>query len=122
MGVYGKQGEDSVVCLLAPDFKGLRALGHQLGLPEDMPMLDLVKQQSVIDAVEKDVKAECAKGGILRFETPVAWAMVTDEVGDVAWTPDNEMLTAAMKMKRPVIAKQHADVITAMYEKVKAKK
>ena len=50
------------------------------------------------------------KCGLKSVEIPVQIEIVMDE-----WTPDNEMLTAAMKLKRNAIKKRYQNVITDMF-------
>lgn len=47
----------------------------------------------------KSVKEMCKNAKLANFEYPGKVALVQD-----IWSPENNMLTAAMKMKRPVIA------------------
>jgi len=115
--VYGRTGEDNVICLIQPDFKWLKKLAGELGLPADTKMLDIVANKDVQATVVKDCQKQCKEGGLQRFETPTVFHMVTDVDGDVAWTPDNGYLTAAMKMKRPVIASGFKDAIDKCYGK-----
>ena len=51
------------------------------------------------------------KGKLVGFETPKRYGLVAD-----TFTPENECLTAAMKLKRPVAAKKHAALIKAIYK------
>ena len=75
----------------------------------------LCKDEKVIAEVSGALKAQCKKGGLLPFETPSAYALVCAPDGMPAWTPDNDLLTSTMKLKRPIIAKTHAAEIDDAY-------
>jgi len=48
--------------------------------------------------------------------------MIADfTIYDEEWTPENELLTAAMKLKRENIVKKYKNDIDEMYKKIKNK-
>merc|ERR1712137_402220 len=49
----------------------------------------------VIAAVLKDVQAACKAAKLQKFEIPTKVVLIDD-----LWTPENDMLTAVMKLKR----------------------
>eukprot|EP00392_Amoebophrya_sp_AT5.2_P007282 g7296.t1 len=69
-----------------------------------------VNDPGVVAEVLASVQGECKKAKLLPFETPEKLRMVS-----VVWSPDNEMLTAALKMKRPAIQGAHQDLLDEMY-------
>jgi len=94
-----------LVCPMVPVFKGLAA---SLG-KKDMSMEDLCKDADVIAAVLKDMQSAC-KPKLAAFEIPQKLVLVADP-----WTPENELLTAAMKLKRIPIVQRHKAEIDAVY-------
>lgn len=62
----------------------------------------------------RQVSKQCAvacKGKLVGFEIPKKVALVAE-----TWTPENDMLTAAMKLKRlPIVAKHQAE-LDALYK------
>merc|ERR1712106_947852 len=79
----------------------LKALGKSMGLGDDVPTPCANKQ--IIAEVSKQCLAVC-KPKLVGFETPKKIGLVAD-----TWTPDNDLLTAAMKLKRiPIVAKHKA--------------
>jgi len=101
---YGKTGGDYPVALVCPLQPKIAKLGQELGVEGDFATL--CETSKVVDAVQKDLQAKCKEMGILPFEMPQKVALVSD-----LWTPENELLTAAMKLKRPqIVAKHKADI------------
>jgi len=102
---YGRTGADSPIALVCPQKKKIMALGSELGL-SDKSFEDLCQEAQVVEKVEKACKAVCKEKKLAAFEIPTKIALISD-----LWTPDNDMLTAAQKMKRPIIAdKCKADI------------
>ena len=66
------------------------------------------------EALLASVQKACKGCKLLGFETPTKLALV-DEV----WTPENDCLTAAMKMKRQVITHKHKAQLDKLYAKGK---
>jgi len=105
---YGKTGGEYPVALICPQKNKILALGAELGLGSDFKAL--CREQRVIDAVLKACKTACKGQKLVEFETPKKIALITE-----AWTPENDMLTAAMKLKRPLIAQKHQEEIAQLY-------
>lgn len=107
---YGRTGGDFPVALLCVVESALRPLGTPHGLTESS-IEDLCKHSSVIAEVMTSVRQVCKEQGLNDFETPKKIALVPPN----AWTPENDLLTAALKLKRPNIVKACAAEIDAMY-------
>merc|ERR1712048_178100 len=106
---YGRTGADHPVALICPYRPKLLALAEELGVgSNDMEVL--CKDERVVQRVTAACKATCKEQKILEFETPKKIALVADP-----WTPENDMLTAALKLKRPVIAQRHKVDIDQLY-------
>ncbi len=56
---------------------------------------------------------EAAKGKLSGFEVPEKVSLVAPSR---TWTPDNDLLTAAMKLKRKPIIEAHKDEIEKLYK------
>lgn len=88
---------------VCPSHVALKALGKSMGLGDDVPTLCANKQ--IIAEVSKQCLAVC-KPKLVGFEIPKKIGLVAD-----TWTPDNDLLTAAMKLKRiPIVAKHKAEL------------
>jgi len=106
--VYGKTGGEYPVCLICVVEGEVRRWAAKNGCPTSGP--EMIKDQKVIDEVFRSIKDACKKIGLADFETPKKIALL----GEATWTPENDMLTAAMKLKRPQIARAHAAELDAI--------
>jgi len=105
---YGKTGGEWPIALICPQKPRILALGAELGLGDKFEELCL--NQKVIDKVSDACKATCKAQKLVAFEIPTKYALISE-----LWTPENEMLTAAMKLKRPIIATKHKAEIDKLY-------
>merc|ERR1712048_1497742 len=106
---YGRTGAEYPVALLCPQKGKILALGQELGVgSSDMEVL--CKDERVIERVAAACKAVCKEQKLVEFETPKKFALVAD-----AWAPENDMLTAALKLKRPAIVQRHQADIDNLY-------
>eukprot|EP00927_Polykrikos_kofoidii_P005076 TRINITY_DN12027_c0_g1_i1.p1 TRINITY_DN12027_c0_g1~~TRINITY_DN12027_c0_g1_i1.p1 ORF type:complete len:701 (+),score=157.63 TRINITY_DN12027_c0_g1_i1:59-2161(+) len=106
---YGRTGGDFPIALICPQKPRIVALGRDLGLQENFEVL--CENLSVIEAVSKACKAVCKERKLVEFEIPKKFALIADP-----WSVENELLTAAMKLKRPQIVEKHQDAIEKMYK------
>jgi len=114
---YGKTGATGIIALICPQKPAILDLAKRQGLGDDF--VALCKHPNVVAAVSKELSGFCKKGGLLPFETPTAYVLVVAPDGTPAWTPDNDLLTSTMKLKRPLIAKAHAAEIDECYARAK---
>lgn len=105
---YGKTGGGFPVALICPQKRPLVALGQELGAGDDFEAL--CKDDRVVKAVTEACRAKCKEMKLVDFEIPKKVALIAE-----LWTPENDMLTAAMKLKRPLIAEKHKEEVQAMY-------
>lgn len=108
--VYAESTRDFCIALICPAHAGLKALAKEKGIDEE-DVVKLCKNQTLIDEISKQCTAMCKKAKLVGFETPRRYALVAD-----TFSPENDILTAAMKLKRPVAAKVHKDLIAATYK------
>ena len=107
---YAESSKSNVVALVVPAVPTLRAWAAQAGRPADEDWAALCSSPEATKAVLASVQAAC-KGKLVPFETPTAIALVDDP-----WTPENDGVTAAMKLKRQVITKRHKDSLIKIYK------
>jgi len=113
--VYGKTGESHVIALICPQKHAIEDLKKTLGVADPYGP-DLAANPDILKAVSEALKTQCKQYGIQAFETPKAFRLlIAAEDGTPAWTPDNDMLTSTMKLKRPIIAKAYQHEIDAAY-------
>jgi len=105
---YARSTESYCVALVCPSHAALKALGTSMGLGTDVATL--CKSEKVIAEVQKQIHA-VVKGKLVAFETPKRIGLVDDP-----WTPENELLTAAMKLKRKPICDRHKAELDKLYK------
>jgi len=115
--VYGRTGAKSVIALICPQKPAIMSFATQKGLTGDFT--ELCKHKDVVAAVSADCLKQCKSGGLNAFEIPTAVALVCSPDGSPAWSPENDMLTTTMKLKRPLIAKAFASEIDDCYARSK---
>lgn len=106
--VYGKTSGSYPVALICPVKPSLEKLAQQLGVTGDFQAM--CANDKVVAKVFADCKAKCKEMKLVEFEIPQRICLVSDP-----WTPENDLLTAAMKLKRPIIADKHKEDIAKLY-------
>lgn len=106
--VYGKTGGEYPVALICPFKKAIEALGAEKQIPGDFEAL--CKDPAIVETVSKALIELCKHNKLVEFEIPKKFALISE-----LWTPENDLLTAAMKLKRPIIAEKHAADIAKLY-------
>jgi len=116
--VYGRTGAKTVIALICPKKFAIEAIAKEKGIEVVAGKFDeLCKHEAIVDEVTKAVLKECKAGGLHGFETPSAIVLCATPSAEPAWTPENEMLTTTMKLKRPVVAKAFEAEITDAYKR-----
>lgn len=105
---YGRTGASFPVALVCPVRKRLQTLAEELGVHGEFG--ELCRNPKVVAAVSKSLLAACKSQKLVEFEIPKKVGLIPD-----TWTPENDMLTAALKMKRPAISAKHKADIDALY-------
>ena len=120
--VYADPTKTATIALILPDNAKLFELKEKLGVcshseHEDDEQLNntrefLCKNAMLVDHVLKDV-IKHVSGQLQNFEIPKAIKLVHE-----AWTPDNGLLTSAMKLKRRAIQMMYQQDINQMYDTI----
>merc|ERR1712087_847380 len=113
--VYGRTGAKSVIALICPKKFQIEKIAKDKGVEGSFE--ELCKHQDVLGEITQSCLKACKAGGLLGFEMPSAIALCVTPTGEPAWTPDNEMLTTTMKLKRPIIAQAFEEPITDAYNR-----
>lgn len=113
--VYGRTGAKTVMALICPKKFQIEKIAKDKGIEGSFE--ELCKHADVIGEISKDCLKHCKAGGLLGFELPSAISLCATPTGEPAWTPENEMLTTTMKLKRPIIAKAFEAEITDAYKR-----
>lgn len=112
--VYADPQRTATVALIIPADGKLLEFRDQLCLPNTLSREDLCTNETLVDVILKSV-TNFVQNKLERFEIPQQVKLVppTDP-----WTPDNGLLTTAMKLKRKPIQQKYQKDIDAMYRKI----
>jgi len=103
---YAVSTESSCIALVCPMAPALKALAAEMNVTGTLE--ELCANPALVEKVLADLQT-CCKGKLVPFETPQKLILVAD-----VWTVENDMLTAAMKLKRKPIVERHAEQIAAI--------
>ena len=107
--VCGGSYSNHVTALVSPNQKNLLRMTQQMGLTSHT-ITDVCNNKEVNKRVYLSIVETATTAGISKKEIPVKIRLVCDE-----WTPDNDMLTAAMKMKRKNVENRYRDEIQWLF-------
>ena len=109
---YGKTGGSWPVIFIVPNPAALAALAQSVGSPvsDTSDLAALCKCPKVVAAMTKQMQSTCKGAKLVAFEIPQRLGLCAEP-----WTPENELLTAQLKLKRPQIVKHLAKEIGEMY-------
>lgn len=100
---------NDTTALITPSDKQLRLLARELNkssLSREALCSDAQIQKAVLDAILES----CSSAGLHRRETPVSIHLCPEE-----WLPDNELLTAAFKLKRKNVMQFYRKEVEQMF-------
>eukprot|EP01097_Dermamoeba_algensis_P001847 TRINITY_DN1713_c0_g1_i1.p1 TRINITY_DN1713_c0_g1~~TRINITY_DN1713_c0_g1_i1.p1 ORF type:complete len:716 (+),score=215.26 TRINITY_DN1713_c0_g1_i1:1-2148(+) len=103
--IIARSTESYLCAVVLPSKKNLARMANK-----DSVDADFLHLKSTRDQVHSSIIEACKKAKLKTVELPKYVYVVDDE-----WTPENLMLTAAMKIKRSEIEKKYAKQIDAMY-------
>lgn len=106
--VYGKTGGEWPIALICPQKPRILELAQSLGVQGEYDAL--CKDPKIIAEVSKACTAQCKGSKLVEFEIPKKYALISE-----LWTPENDLLTAAMKLKRPLIVEKCKADIDRLY-------
>ena len=95
--VYGNSHEAFCVALVVPNQKHLEKIAEEVGL-ESREMADMCYNDQVNAAFLKKLLDHAKAGKLSRAEMPMAIHLCSE-----IWTPDQGLLTEALKLKRKPI-------------------
>jgi len=110
---YGKTGGEFVVALICAMEGPVQKLAESLGVTGTFD--ELCKNSQIVAEVQKDLVDRMRVAKFVDFEIPKKIVLLPSVDGVPAWTPENDLLTAAMKLKRPAIAAAFSSEIDALY-------
>jgi long-chain acyl-CoA synthetase len=112
--VYGDSEESFLVALVVPPKEPLREWAVKNNIPEPDNHEKLCNNPKARAAVLESVIAAGKAAKVKPVELPKAVYLCPEE-----WTPNNNMLTAAMKLKRGPVSAAFKDQIKEMYSSMK---
>ena len=104
--VYAESKMSYCIALICPQVAAMKAASSDKSLDKAA----LCESAEVKASCVADVKAVCKAAGLAGFETPTKVVLISE-----LWTPDNDLLTATMKLKRQPIIKKHQALIDKLY-------
>ncbi|EFC44449.1 acyl CoA synthetase [Naegleria gruberi] len=106
--VYGDSERDYAVALILAQPGHTKHWAQDNGVTGDLNQI--IKDPKYQKAVANSLREEAKKNHLNRMEELKNFRVLTDE-----WTPENEMLTAAMKLKRSNIVNKYKTIIEELY-------
>ncbi len=111
--VYADSFQSFPIAIALPQMSYIRTWAQENGIDINIEDPNSVcHDERVHKAVLNDLKRVGKEGGLKKFEFIADVALVND-----AWTPENGMLTAAMKLKRPNLVQKYKEVLDKLYKK-----
>ncbi|OTF78687.1 hypothetical protein BLA29_010238, partial [Euroglyphus maynei] len=103
-----------IIALILPNRQTLMKLATQLERPLNFEQLcdDPIINQKVLESIQK----KCQELNFKKPETPVKIALVKEE-----WTQENNLLTAAFKLRRKPVTDFYRDQIRKMFNELENK-
>lgn len=101
-------GKPFVAALITLDPETLPAWLQRQGIPEDTPMGDLIKNQTIIDHVQSVV--DKANESVSRAESIRTFRLLEED-----FTIDSGHLTPSMKIRRADVMKDYSEVVEDLY-------
>jgi len=105
---YGDSSKDFIVAIIIPDKHKLL----NIEAAKNLTPAEAVKDPAVVAEVVQQVKKYGLKNGLKNFEIPSRILLVNDE-----WTPENDLVTAAFKIRRKFIYEKYKEELTNLYSK-----
>jgi long-chain acyl-CoA synthetase len=109
--VYGNSHEGFCVALVVPNQKHLEKIAEEVG-EKSRDMIDMCSNDQVTVAFLKKLQEHGKKDKLSRSEMPLAIHLCHE-----IWTPDQGLLTEALKLKRKPIQVKYQSVIDDLYKK-----
>jgi len=102
-----------VTALISPNRRAMKELALELSKPSDLTFEDLCDDPDIIQTVHKSIRHVCKQNGFKVREIPAAITLVKEE-----WSQDNNLLTAAFKLKRKQVTDFYSVDIRRMFAEV----
>lgn len=107
--VYADSMQSYTIAIVQPSGPKLEALSVTKGI-EVTDWKSLCENSEIVDAVLKSIQAVGQKDKLARFEIPTKLYITSEE-----WTPESNLVTAALKLKRNELNTHYKAQIKTMY-------
>ncbi|XP_075555164.1 fatty acid CoA ligase Acsl3-like [Dermacentor variabilis] len=111
--VYGSSLSTFIIALIQPNEAALKQTSKSLSIAEDQSLGQLCENIILHNAVANELSAHCKRSGLVKFEIPLKYKLCKE-----VWTPELELVTAALKIRRIQIQKFYQQDINDMYHAV----
>lgn len=108
--VYGHLYHSYLVALIVPNQLSLFRLAKRLSLDYSC-YSDLCDNQRIVNYVTHQIRRHGRNARLSKHEIPLKIKLCAED-----WTPDNGLVTAAMKVKRKNVVNAYQKYIDLMYE------
>ena len=112
--VVPKSEANYVIGLVTPNQKSLLSLAKQLGKPSTHTREQLCSDKDICDKVYECVVNSARENGLHKIETPIKIHLCPEE-----WTADNNLITAAFKLKRNNVISYYGNHIKQLFDSIK---
>ncbi|XP_050530639.1 fatty acid CoA ligase Acsl3 isoform X2 [Daktulosphaira vitifoliae] len=111
--IYGNSFKTHTIALIVPNRPHLLSMALELGIedPKNIDPEELYTNKQLVKMVLDELTAYGQSNKLQRFEIPVALKICTE-----IWTPDNDLVTAAFKIKRREIYEKYKTDIENLYQ------
>ena len=102
-----------VIALVTPNQKSLLRLAEQYGRAHNSTREELCSDQQICDKVLEAVHESAKENGLHKIETPVKIKLCSQE-----WSADNNLITAAFKLKRNNVISHYKNEIKELFDSI----
>ena len=104
---------NQLVALISPNRKVLRELGKSLGKGH-MSKAEMCQDEEITQIILDSIKQTGTRANLKDKEIPAKITLTTEE-----WLPDNNLLTAAFKLKRKNVYEFYSEDTKRMFDSLK---
>ena len=113
--------QDRVVVVIVPVAEALLRMGKEetvtsLTNPELNSMSHLYTNRQLSKVILAQVQEHCRACDLGKWEVPAALHLTSD-----AWTPESELVTAALKLRRKQLQQRYGQQVKNMYDQIALK-
>jgi len=109
--VYGRTGAPFVIAFIVPSERALKELAGKAGA-DTSDLKNMCADPKAVAAMQKAMEGHLKAQKLAAFEIPSKTFICAEP-----WTPENELLTAQLKLKRPQLADYYKKELDALYSK-----